>query len=135
MSTEALPSRAVLTDTFRFVAAMDNHQPVHRTEATGTLERWVWPDDGRVSYRIPGGVSTFKGGERGIYLIDDGRTVLPLYVAGWPGTHDRLFLEAMPVNVNEDGTPRMRADRDEQVDYSTWMHGPARAYHLKITQI
>lgn len=135
MTDNTPPTPAVLTRTYAYVCQMDNHDPA-RTFARGTVEVWTWPDTGEESYRIPGGVSLFvKVSPRALFLLDDGRTVRPLYTAGWSGMHDRLFLKPVPVNVNEDGTPRMRADHPErQVDYSTWAMGPTMSYHLKITE-
>lgn len=120
------------TGEFTYTTALDNHEPV-REEARGILEEWLWPDTGETTYRIPGGVAQFA--TRAVFLIDDGRSVQPLYITGWSGDQDCLFLGHFPVNVNPDGSPRMRADRAEQVDYSTWMLGPHRAYHLKITRV
>lgn len=135
MSTEVPPTAAVRTGVRAFFSALDNHTPA-RSESSGTIETWLWPDTGEISYRIPDGVSMFiKNVNRAVFLVDDGRTVVPLYVSGWSGTNDRLFLKPFPVNVNEDGTPHMRADRDEPVDYGTWMLGPSRAYHIKITSV
>ena len=112
---------------------MDNHEPP-RSEARGVVETWTWPDTGEESYRIPGGVSLFIGkSPRALFLLDDGRTVRPMCTSGWSGMNDRLFLAPVPVDFHPDGTPRMRADRpDRQVDYSTWLMGPATAYHLKL---
>jgi hypothetical protein len=133
MGTEALPTPAVRTAVRTFSTALDNYTPA-RSEASGTIETWVWPDTGAVSYRIPDGVSTFKEVTRAVFLIDDGHTVMPLYVSGWSGTHDRVFLAPFPVNVDADGNPRLREDNGRPVDFRTWMLGPQRAYHLKISE-
>lgn len=130
----SLPTAACQTGEFIYTAALDNHEPV-RKEAHGILEEWVWPDTGEITYRLPEGTAKFKNVTQALFLLDDGRTVLPLYVIGWSAKQDKVFLGRFPVNVNEDGSPRMRADRDEQVDYSTWMLGPRRAYHLKANRI
>lgn len=115
-----------------FTCAMDNHEPLPRRTASGVLEEWTWPDGSLSSYRLVG-----WGGERdahrAVYLVDDGHAVTTLYVAGYSQDQDRITLQPFPVNMNPDGSPRMRADRDEPVDHSTWLHGPVRAYHLKIT--
>lgn len=135
MTNDALPTPAQLTRTYAFACQTDNHEPP-RSEARGVVEVWTWPDTGEESYRIPDGFSTFLGrGPHAVFLLDDGRTVRPFYVTGWSGREDKVFLGPMPVNVNEDGTPRMRKDHpDRQVDYATWTLGPSRAYHLKITE-
>jgi hypothetical protein len=131
---DEIPTPARLAKTYTYVAAMDNHDPARHMQS-GTVEEWEWPDDESLSYRIPDGVSVFvKADSNIIFLLDDGRTVRALYVAGWSGAEDRLFLRPMPVGINDDGTPRLRADNGRPVDYSTWMLGPRRTYHLKITE-
>lgn len=116
-----------------FSCAMDNYEPVPRTVKHGTLQEWTEPDGTRHSYSLTDW-GTEREANRAVYLIDDGRTVVPHYVAGWSNDQDRLTLRPFPVNVNTDGSPKMRADRDEQVDHTGWMHGPVRTYHLKITR-
>lgn len=131
---DEIPTAPRLARTYTYVTAMDNHDPARHMQ-TGTVEEWEWSDDGSRSYRIPDGVSVFvKADSNIIFLLDDGRTVRALYVAGWSGAEDRLFLRPMPVGINDDGTPRLRADNGRPVDYSTWMLGPRRTYHLKITE-
>lgn len=122
------------TATFRFVVALDRYEPP-RDYGTGTLEEFTWPDDGRVTYRLPDGLEVFREVTKAVFLIDDGRTVRPLYVTGWSGANNYVTLAPFPVNVHDDGTPRMRADDPARpVDYSTWSLGPSRAYHLKVTR-
>lgn len=122
------------TGAYHFIAALDNHEPT-RNYASGILEEWLWPDSGKITYRIPSSEVTFGDTHRMVFLADDGHTVRPLYVSGWSGTHDCVFLEPFPVNVNEDGSPRMREDDPARpVDFSTWMLGPSRVYHLKIVR-
>jgi hypothetical protein len=126
---------AVQTGAYTYAASMDNYEPV-RDQADGTVEVWQWPDTGEVSYRIPGGVSRFlKDTRHVIFLMDDGATVAPLYLAGWSQRDDTLFLQSFPVNVDTDGNPRMRGDNGRPVDFRTWMLGPQRAYHLKVTAL
>lgn len=126
------PSTGVtFTQMRQFMCAMDNHEPLPRRTTNGVLEEWTEADGTLNSYRLAG-----WGGEReahrAVYLVDDGRTVEPFYVAGYSQERDTITLHRFPVNFHPDGTPRMRADNGEQVDYSLWMHGPVRAYHLKI---
>lgn len=130
------PTAARHTGTLRFTAAMDNHVPT-RDYSIGMLEEWAWPDDGRITYRIPEGVTLFlRNTPHAVFLADDGATVRPLYVTGWAGRDDVLFLAAFPVNAHADGSPVMRTDNPTRpVDYSTWMTGPSRCYHLKTTRI
>lgn len=66
-----------------------------------------------------------------MYLIDDGATVFVYYVAGWSHgdsiTPRILMLHPFPLSV---GT---RPDNGRPIDMSTWMLGPRRAYHLKVS--
>ena len=126
---------AVQVGAYTYAVSLDNHEPV-REQANGTIEVWQWPDTGEVSYRIPGGLSQFfRDNGNIIFLMDDGRTVAPLYMAGWSDREDTLFLRPFPVNTDADGSPRLREDDGRPVDYSTWMLGPRRAYHLKVTEL
>lgn len=135
MTDNTPPTPAVLTRTYTYVCQMDNHEPA-RTFAHGTLEVWTWPDSGEETYKIPDGLNTFLSrGTHTVFLLDDGRTVIPVYVTGWSPKSGHVSLAPLPVNVNADGTPRMRADQPERpVDYAGWTLGPARAYHLKIQE-
>ena len=133
MTTEA-PIRAEHVATYRYTTAMDNHEPT-RAYAHGTLDAFIWPDTGQLSYRLPGGLDDFKEASRAVFLIDDGRTVLPLYATGWNPATGIVFLGLFPVNVNAEGTPKVREDNGRPVDYGDWMLGPRRAYHLKITEV
>lgn len=125
------------TDEHIYHVTLDNHTPP-RSEDTGTLETWTRPD-GSDSYRLPGGLSRFpaivRDGGRAVFLVDDGRTVRPLYVAGWSVKEDAVFLDDMPVSIRPDGTPLLREDNGRPVDYSTWQLGPRTAYHLKIKEV
>lgn len=68
-----------------------------------------------------------------LFIIDDGRTVTPRYVAGWHAEKGRLYLQPFPVNVDSNGQPRMRADDPTRpVDFSGWMLSVRRAYHVKL---
>lgn len=116
-----------------FGCALDNYEPVPRRLGHSLLEEWR-ETDGTIVYRLIGwGEET--DATRALYLIDDGRTVRPYFVASWTnGDTSRILLHPFPVNVKPDGTPRLRSDNGQPVDYGTWMLGPRRAYHLKITE-
>lgn len=106
---------------------LDNHEPVHRRSAGGY----------GVAYKRCDGAAGFKfwpGNEvtearRAIYIVDDGKTAVPYYVAGWKDEQAAVFLQAFP--VNPDG--RTRSDNGQVIDYSGWVMGPRRVYHLKVT--
>lgn len=123
-------SGATLLRRLTFWTLLDSHEPT-RNQAAGELEEWRHRD-GRVVRSLTDG-QQLKDAHRAVYLMDDGRTVAPWYVAGW-SKENTITLTPFPVNVNEDGTPRLRADRPEPVDYSTWALGPRRAYHLKVRE-
>jgi hypothetical protein len=71
---------------------------------------------------------------RALYAIDDGVTVRPMYVSGWQGaTHvEEIYIGTFPVDVNEDGTPRLRSDNGRPVDFSNWLLSASRAFHVKV---
>lgn len=118
----------------RFHAALDNHDP-YRSEASGTAEIWHGVD-GIESIRIcDPDLAQFKDFNNSLFLIDDGRFVVPHYSAGWSVHHNGgpayLIIEPMPTNP----TGRVRADDGRVIDYRNWQLGPKRAYHLKVTRI
>lgn len=127
---------AVEIGRWHFTAAADNHNPVHREEITGTLIQYDRPDV-RQTFTLPHAADLFRDAHRSLYLIDDSESVIPHYVAGWNDTEghpNRGVIHLHPFPVNPGGRT-LRADRPEPVDYRTWMLGPRRAYHLKITRI
>jgi hypothetical protein len=121
------------THTVGFCCAMDNYEPVPRRIAHSLLEVWT-SAEGSVRYVVVGW-NAEPDAFKAIYLIDDGCRVTPWYVQGFSQERDRIMLDRFPVNVNDDGSPRLRTDDGRPVDYSTWLHGPVRAYHLKITPV
>ena len=115
-----------------FTSVLDNYDPPRNT-GRSLLEEWHHPD-GLITYRLIGWGEE-RDATRAVYLLDDGHSVRPYYVAGWQnGDTSRIMLHPFPVNVNDDGTPRLRADDGRPVDYGNWVLGPRRAYHLKITE-
>lgn len=112
-------------DHFRYWAPLDNY-PVTRATAHGDAWRFVHPTTGAHGV-ILDGRAQFRDGWQSVYLIDDGRTVAPHYVAAFHNDHDHLILHAFPVNggTRPDGRP---------ADFRSWAVGPSRVYHLKITK-
>jgi len=111
-----------------YTVALDNFDPP-RSEHTGTAYAYANPVTGVSGIKIPDAESIFKDAYQALYLVDDGTTVEPYYVAGYnpknePGT---VFLQQFPTN-------RMRND-GRMADFTTWMLGPSRAYHLKVREI
>lgn len=126
------------TESLRWSAALDNHEPT-RDFAMGTgLIYPPWPDQPRSTTITLLGVNELKDAEKAVYLLDDGSTVTAWYVAGWAGDPNKrgalnpdkpeLHLQQFPVNPDGDTRPDGRV-----VDFGTWQLGPRRAYHLKIT--
>lgn len=115
-----------------FTFAKDNHEPP-RDYGNGKAEVWRTPE-GIERIRILRADETFTYSTRSLYLIDDGSSVVPHYVAGWSLKLEELgnlLIEPMP--TNPDG--RQRADNGRVIDFSNWMLGPKRAYHLKIKRV
>jgi hypothetical protein len=113
----------------RAFCALDSHEPPRATW-WGTIYRYT-NAHGEPAVEIRDVEVEFKDAYKAFYLIDDGETVVPHYVAGYNPT-DRpgsVFLHPFPTNP---GGERKRADRDEPVDYSNWHLGPRRAYHIKV---
>lgn len=116
-----------------FTCALDNYEPVARSTGRSLLEEWH-ETDGSIVYRLVGWKDE-RDAVKALYLIDDGRSVRPYYVAGWSQDRDRITLHSFPTDYRPDGSRRMRADDERRsVDYSGWMLGPRRAYHLKVSE-
>jgi hypothetical protein len=113
-----------------FVSALDNYEPVPRETGRSLLEEWH-ETDGTIVYRLVGWREE-RDAVKSVYLIDDGRTVRPYYVAGWSTKNDRITLHPFPTNYHPNGEPKTRDDNGRPVDHGMWMLGPRRAYHLKI---
>jgi hypothetical protein len=130
----------------RYEAAMDNYEPVPRKVEYGRLVEYDDPDlevTGQPRYMRSTRRSDIPEGS--IVIIDDGLTARPYYGGGGnPGTPAPLYPEGSepreilcPFPVNPDGKTRpdrVFPDREQVIDYSNWMLGPRKAYHLKITR-
>lgn len=120
---------------FVFSTPLDNYEPSPRSWASG--EGWIYRrtvQTGRVAMEgiVLADVSDIRDAHNATYLIDDGRSVVPYYVAAWHPEGTYLILHKFPTNFDDDGNPVMRADRSAPVNYDNWVVGPRRAYHLKI---
>ena len=113
---------------WRYSAALDNHEPV-RSTAYGSFERTIHPVNGTDTIVLDAAASALKDATSALWLIDDGETVQPFYVAGWNPRDPGVILNPMPTNP---GNRTMRADGRGPVSYATWALGPRRAYHLKV---
>lgn len=113
-------------------AALDNYEPTR-----------AYMDGYAVSYMHDGEIPAlvlWHGGEprdphRCNFIVDDGKTVTPMYAAGWLGGDDdgRLFLHQFP--VNPDGRTVEQHGQAHVIDYRTWMLGPRVTYHLKVSPV
>lgn len=110
--------------------ALDNYEPMPRS--IERIECYRYSTDDFLDAYVLDHVYHLRDATRAVYLMDDGTTVAPYYVAGYHQDHQYVIIHPFPVNVNADGTPRMRADRDEQVNHDMWQLGPRRAYHVKL---
>ena len=113
---------------YRWWCALDNHEP-RRDEASGTLTLTDHPVTGTPTIVLDYIGSTLRDSTNAIFLVDDGESVTPWYVAGWDPQDPGVILNPFPVNP---GGERKRPD-GRTVDYSAWSLGPRRAYHLKVT--
>jgi hypothetical protein len=119
----------------RFWCPLDNYEPGPRNVGAGVIWRYARTD------AAGGAVLTWqdwpRDAHRAIYLLDDGRTVTPHYVAGWPAD-DRpepyLLLAEFPTNYHRDGRRRTRENDGRPVDMGLWALGPRRTFHLKLKE-
>lgn len=124
-----------ITRTDCWFTVLDNYQPA-RSFTAGTLE-WTTDAQGTPT-GILRGIDDLKDPQKGLFLLDDGKSTRVMYVAGWsrkdPASEitaaaDNLWLHDIP--VNPDGA--RRSDNDQVIDYSGWHLGPRRIYHLKLS--
>jgi hypothetical protein len=116
---------------FKFTVALDNHEPFPRNQGFGEGEMYDTETvTNGVQIHDPH-IEMFKDALKSIYLVDDGRTVTPYYVAGWSLDvgKGKVILHPFPCNPNGETRP----DNGRVIDFTTWLHGPRRAYHLKVT--
>lgn len=110
--------------------ARDNYEP---TRGFASLTVHTYETDDHTAAAIIDDVSALRDPFRATYLLDDGRTVRPYYVAAWHPDRSYVILHAFPTNYNDDGTRRLRADDGRPVDFTSWAIGPRVAFHVKIT--
>lgn len=117
---------------FSWSTALDNYEPT-RNHGSGKGTRYIM--DGEMRIRLEDGIDDLKDGVNAAYFVDDGRTVVPMYVAGWqPGNPSHpegcapsILLHPFPTNG------RIRPDNGRPADFSSWMLGPRKAFHLKVS--
>jgi hypothetical protein len=114
--------------TRNFSVAIDNHEPT-RDFVHGVLVETL-NDHDAIRIDDPNALG-LKDWQRSNYLIDTGDAITVYYVAGWneqprDDAAPYVLLHPFPTNggTRPDGRP---------VDYSTWMLGPRRTYHFKVS--
>lgn len=120
---------------YRWRCAIDNYN-MTRNWAHGVLYLTTGHDGEPVV--IIGGGDFNRDVTRALFLLDDGRTIRPMYVAGYGpdavnGRPEAIILQDFPTNYHADGTRRVRADDGRPMDFGLWELGPRTAYHLKLT--
>lgn len=114
--------------------ALDNYEPAARSFAR--IECFTYDmDDDRGSGWVISDVTDLRDAHKAIYLMDDGRTVQPFYVAAWHPEGEHVILHPFPTNVDGEGNPRIRPDNGRPVDFDTWQLGPRRCYHVKLRKL
>jgi hypothetical protein len=110
----------------------DNYEPT-RGEAWVSADLW----EGEDNHRDPESFTVvlispeaIRAATRAVYVWDDGARVVPLYVAGYQPDATLVYLVPYPV---ADG--RERPDSGRPVDFSSWVLGPRRSYHLKARAV
>ena len=108
----------------------DNYEPPRETVALDVYR--FTGHSGRTEYLLDSAMDILRGADAAGYLLDDGRTVTPLYVAGWHPDRRYVLAHTFPANFDADGNPLVRADDRRPVNFDTWALGPRRYYHLKV---
>lgn len=115
------PRGGTMVRVWHYSCQVDNYEPA-RAFASGDLEEWHFPDDDHrpVTFLLTTELG-MRLAHRAVYLLDDGETVRPFYVAGWRPDAPILYLHPFPTDQgHRPGT------------FHGWTLGPHRAYHLKI---
>jgi hypothetical protein len=111
---------------------MDNYEPA-RGETWFTAEVYTGEDNARdpESFTVVLCQPTeLRDATRAVYVWDDGQTVVPLYVAGYQPDASSVYLCPYPL-----ANGRRRPDNGRPIDFSTWVLGPRRSYHLKARAV
>lgn len=114
---------------YSWSTALDNYEPTRAFAQGIAVERDATTGDHEVIVLLHSG--DLRDAERSNYLIDDGKRVRPMYVAGWNDGGSQLFLHPFPTNP---GGHKKREDNGRTVDYTGWYLGPRRTYHVKVTE-
>jgi hypothetical protein len=122
---------------FKFTVALDDRE-FNRNEGFGEGEMYDTETVINCVQIHDPHIEIFKYPLKSIYLLDDSRTVTPYYVAGWSidvakevSGVGKGSIRLHPFPTNPDG--KTRPDNGRVINYDTWMLGPRRSYHLKVT--
>jgi hypothetical protein len=134
--TTTITEDGVTYEIVTFWCALDGFEPP-RKENYGRLYLYVHPTKDTPGIKIKDvEANQFSDATKAIYLIDDGKTVVPHYVVGWRnsaglahGALEFLLLEPFPTNPDD-----RRASDGRVIDFMDWALGPRRAYHLKVNR-
>lgn len=105
------------------------------TLATGYLYEYSADDTFPLTFTLTVQSGELRERYRAIYLLDNGYSVRPFYVAGWHDERQEIYLHPFPVNYDSHGVRRMRDDGRGPVDFSGWVLSPRRAFHLKMERL
>lgn len=120
----------IVYTTRRFRVALDNHEPARRVH-DGVLRTFT-RRDGKPVIEIPFPEIVFGQGftNESLFLVDDGKTVVPHYISGWNDTREEQPIWLSPFPTNPRG--ETRPDNGKVIDYSDMLWGPRKTYHLKV---
>lgn len=129
-----MPQKRTQIAEWDYHTVMDNHEPPRRTHR-GVLTEWERPETLRENTMVLEPHSPFhkihtlaSGGIS--FVLDDGDVATPYYVSGWQPLDLTMFLQPFPTNPDK----RTRPD-GRPIEYSTWVLGPRKTYHLKISKL
>jgi hypothetical protein len=111
---------------------LDNYEPA-RAHATGYGVCYIHKVTQEPGFKFwPG--DQLRDITRAILILDDGKVAAPYYCAGWNSkdeTNGYVLFQPFPTNPHG----RTRPDTGQPADYSGWVLGPRRAYHLKLVSV
>lgn len=123
MTTTKNPTYETLS-TYTVWSRLDNHDPAHeyfRGKITVVRSR---VDPSEVVYRLEVNeafMARISSGYPPVFLLDDGESVIPLYVSGWGASMSVVALSRFP-----------NWDTDLETNpESIWALGPRTCYHMK----
>lgn len=112
-------------DKFTVWARLDNHNPAHeyfRGEVTVVRSRVNPNEKLYVLTTNEAFMGEIMEGIPPIFLLDDGESVLPLFISGWSANMLSVNLSLFPSTQQTDSNS----------EDSNWALGPRLAYHLRV---